>query len=234
MEKKKILLIGDSVRAGYDRYVKESMADVAEVYYPGENCRFAEYILRTLHMWTDELGLFDADAVHWNVGLWDTLRIYGDEPLTSPAAYAENIERITKRLQFLFPCAKLIFATSTPVLEYGYIDGFEMRYNRDIERYNAIACEVVSRYGTTINDLYGLLKDRQEEYHSDQSHYYTAAGTELIGGRVNAVLCEALGIDPARLTPPDPNGFVRKDVPWDTEAYEKHGIYWGIRRSPAK
>ncbi len=228
---KKILLIGDSVRMGYDRYVKESMKNLAEVYYPAENCRFTSYVLRSLHMWTDELRLYEADAVHWNAGLWDTLRIYGDEPLTSPSAYAENVERITKRLRFLFPHAKLIFAASTPVLEYGFIDGFEMRYDRDIERYNEIARDVITRYGCEYNDLYGLLSDRQEKYHSDQTHYYTAAGTKLIGGRVNAVLCEALGLDPAQLTPPDPAGFVRTGVRWDTEAYEKRGSFYTLRRS---
>ena len=31
---------------GYDKYVKEALAGAAEVYYPEENCRFAEYVLR--------------------------------------------------------------------------------------------------------------------------------------------------------------------------------------------
>ena len=30
---KKIVLLGDSIRMGYDKYVKEALADVAEVYY---------------------------------------------------------------------------------------------------------------------------------------------------------------------------------------------------------
>lgn len=38
---KKILILGDSIRQGYDKYVKMSFQDVAEVYYPGDNCRFA-------------------------------------------------------------------------------------------------------------------------------------------------------------------------------------------------
>ena len=36
---KKIVLIGDSIRMGYCEYVKNSLRDVAEVYYPPENCR---------------------------------------------------------------------------------------------------------------------------------------------------------------------------------------------------
>ena len=43
MEKKKVLLIGDSIRMGYDKYVKNYLADSCEVYYPSENCRFAQF-----------------------------------------------------------------------------------------------------------------------------------------------------------------------------------------------
>ena len=31
---KKIVLIGDSIRMGYDKYVKMALEGVAEVYYP--------------------------------------------------------------------------------------------------------------------------------------------------------------------------------------------------------
>lgn len=215
---------------GYDRYVKESMAQLAEVYYPAENCKFTANILRDLHNWTEALGLFEADAVHWNAGLWDTLRIYGDDMLTQPDTYADNIKRICERISYLFPDAKQIFATSTPVMENDYIPDFEMRYNADIERYNAIACRALEGYGVAINDLYGLLKDCHEQHHSDQTHYYTASGTLLIGTRVNAVLCDALGIDPALLTPPAIEGFeLRKALP-DTELYEKVGRVYVMKK----
>ena len=45
---KKIILIGDSIRIGYDKYVKDALKDKAEVFYPSENCRFAQYVLRTV------------------------------------------------------------------------------------------------------------------------------------------------------------------------------------------
>jgi len=48
---KKIVLIGDSIRMGYDKYVKESLDGIAEVYYPEENCKFAEYVLRFIGEW---------------------------------------------------------------------------------------------------------------------------------------------------------------------------------------
>ena len=38
---KKVLLLGDSIRMGYDKYVTEQLAGEAEVLFPSENCRFA-------------------------------------------------------------------------------------------------------------------------------------------------------------------------------------------------
>ena len=48
---KKVVLIGDSIRMGYDKYVKDALENTAEVFYPPENCRFAEYVLRYAHEW---------------------------------------------------------------------------------------------------------------------------------------------------------------------------------------
>ena len=110
---KNILLIGDSIRAGYDSYVKESFEGIANVYYPGENCRFAQNVLRSLHEWIEDTDQDRIDIIHWNAGLWDTLRLFGDDPLTPPEMYGEMIRRVDKRLRFLFPNAKMVFATST-------------------------------------------------------------------------------------------------------------------------
>ena len=48
---KKILLLGDSIRLGYDNYVKESLKNVADVYFPEENYAYTVNILRKLHAW---------------------------------------------------------------------------------------------------------------------------------------------------------------------------------------
>lgn len=191
---KKVLLIGDSIRAGYDKYVRQRLDGKAEVFFPGENCRFAEYVLRYLHEWKKDLNTgSDVDCVHWNAGLWDTLRLFGDGCLTSEAVYAEYIDRICGRIKLLFPAAKTIFAISTPVIEGKYGEGF-IRYNKDIESYNSTAVEVVKRYGTEINDLYALLKDVPDSYHSDATHFYTEAGTKLIGDRVTELVSKSLGL----------------------------------------
>ena len=220
---KKILLIGDSIRNGYDLYVRESMEGLAQVHFPSENCRFASYILRYFHLWCEREKTFDFDAVHWNTGLWDTLRIYGDGCLTPLDEYERELERIVLRIKRVCPKAVQIFATSTPVLESGYIEGYEMRYNADVEAYNAVAVRVMEKHGVTVNDLYALMKDTPESYHSDQTHFYTAEATRLMGDQVNSVLCEAVGIDQSSLTPPDSRKFVKTQYKNDNQCYIKRG-----------
>jgi len=194
---KKIVLIGDSIRMGYDKYVKEALDGVAEVYYPAENCRFAQYTLRYLHEWKKK-GEWpaDVDLVHWNAGLWDVGEIYGEEPLSSPAHYADMIARIDKRIRMLFPKAKVVFATSTAVREEGY-KGVFRRYNATIERYNGVALAALAETDTIINDLYAHTKQVPAECCSDMTHYNTPRGAAYMGGRVLSVICNTLGISAA-------------------------------------
>ena len=191
---KKIILLGDSIRMGYDKYVKEALSGVAEVLYPLENCKYAENVLRFAHEWSKngEWGE-DVDLVHWNAGLWDVLELFGDEPLTTREYYANVIPRIDKRLRMLFPRAKIVFATSTPVIEWKCAPHFR-RHNATIEEYNAIAISALSNTDTRINDLYSLMAKAPDSYHSDSVHFYTDDGTALIGGRVLSVICEELDI----------------------------------------
>jgi hypothetical protein len=67
------------------------------------------------------------------------------------------------------------------------------------------------------------LKDLPDDYHSDQTHFYTAKATELIGGRVNELLCSSLGIDRATLAKPDACKFEIVTLKNDNEMYVKKG-----------
>ena len=196
---KKIVLLGDSIRMGYDKYVKEALADVAEVYYPEENCRFAEYVLRYAHEWKSN-GKWgdDVDLVHWNAGLWDVLEMFGDEPLTSIEYYENAIGRIDKRLRMLFPGARMVFATSTAVKEE-WAKPESKRHNSTIEKYNAAAIRALSSTDTVINDLFPYSASIPDPYRSDWVHYYTPNGIELMGGRVISVICNMIGIEASQV-----------------------------------
>ncbi|MBQ9806973.1 MAG: SGNH/GDSL hydrolase family protein [Clostridia bacterium] len=191
---KKIVLIGDSIRMNYDKFIKESLLGSAEVYYPKVNCRFTQNVLRMAHVWKqDEEMPDDVDLVHWNVGLWDCYELYGDGPLTSDSYYKEMIGRIDRRFRMLFPNAKMIFATTTAVLEDQYGKD-RCRHNAVIERFNALAREALADTDTEINDLYAITKDCPRSCHSDAMHYSNDEGLALVGGRVLDVLCNALDI----------------------------------------
>lgn len=193
---KNLLLIGDSIRMGYDKSVKKTLEGKANVIFPAANCRFASYLLRHFHECLGEGKVKgeNIDVIHWNAGLWDTLRLFEEEPHTPIDVYAYYIERICVRIKKLCPNAKVIFATSTSVISER-MDKNAKLYNKEIEQYNETAVKVVEKYGFKVNDLYSLSISLPEDAHSDAVHYYTTAGTEAFTNQVLSFVVPALGID---------------------------------------
>ncbi len=181
---KNILLLGDSIRIGYDKAVKRSLEGIANVYFPAENCRFASYLLRYLHEYKELVPQGEVDILHWNAGLWDCLRLFEEDPHTPIDVYSYYIDRLCVRIKKVFPNAKVIFATSTRVQSEKMSRDFK-RYNEEIEAYNQAAVAVVKQHGFEVNDLYAVSATLPDESHSDAVHYYTPQGTETF---TNAVL----------------------------------------------
>lgn len=181
---KNVLLIGDSIRfgatsnpeyktadsPGYGVYVAEMLKGKANVYAPDDNCRFAQYTLRYLYDWAKDIECEKIDVVHWNNGLWDVLRINGDEPLTPVDVYGLMLGRVCKMIKKIFPNAKIIFALSTAVVEEWARPDF-MRFNSDIEKYNEAAKRVLEKMGVTINDLYTVSAAFDNSLHADFVHF---------------------------------------------------------------
>ena len=190
---KNILLVGDSIRIGYDKSVKLSLEGKANVYFPEENCRFATFVLRYLHEYKKLVPEGRVDILHWNAGLWDCLRLFEEEPHTPIEVYAYYIDRICQRIRKLFPEAAVIFATSTAVQSERMDKDFK-RYNEEIEAYNAAAVAVVEKYGFAVNDLYVISRQLPDDAHSDPVHYYTPMGTEAFTKQVLTHLAQPLGI----------------------------------------
>ena len=194
---KNILLIGDSIRygappssPGYGKYVKEMYGENAAVYAPDDNCRFAQYTLRYLFDWRIQFKDVKFDVIHWNNGLWDVLRLNGDEPLTHIDIYTYTLERIYKMMKKLFPEAKIIFANSTAVIEAWANPDF-MRYNSDIEKYNDAAAKLMEKLGVPVNDLYSLTSGFADSLHSDWVHFGEEGSkiiAEAVVNKINEVL----------------------------------------------
>ena len=191
---KKLLLIGDSIRMTYDKSIKRTLEGKANVLSPEENCRFASYVLRYFHEYFEDVKGEDIDVIHWNAGLWDCLRLFGEEPHTPIDVYGYYIERICIRIKKLCPNARVIFATSTSVLSEKMDPNFK-RYNEEIEKYNEVARNIVKKYGFEVNDLYALSIKLPDEAHSDAVHYYTPMGTEAFTNQVLSFVAPALEID---------------------------------------
>ena len=190
---KNLLLIGDSIRMGYDKSVKKTLEGKANVIFPEENCRFAAYVLRYFHEYLKDIKGEDIDVIHWNAGLWDCLRLFEEDPHTPIDVYAYYIERICIRIKKICPNAKVIFATSTKVLSEKMSKDF-MRYNEEIEEYNKVAASIAEKHGFKINDLYAISVMLPEIAHSDAVHYYTPIGTEAFTNQVLSFVAPELGI----------------------------------------
>jgi hypothetical protein len=116
--------------------------------------------------WTINIDREKIDLVHWNNGLWDVLRVNGDEPLTPIDIYEKMIVRVADNIKKLFPNAKIVFALSTAVIEEWARPDF-LRYNSDIEKYNEVAKNALSKKGIIINDLYSITKGFDSSLHAD-------------------------------------------------------------------
>ncbi len=182
---KRIFLIGDSIRVGYDEYVREQMAGEALLYWPEDNARFVSYTLRYIHEWAaHDCRADEIDIVHWNNGLWDTLHLCGDEVQTDEEGYRLGLRQIIKRLRTVFPKARIVFALSTCVVEEYYDRAQYWRENAAVERYNAIAREVMAEEGVAIDDLYAVSKALPLEWHAPDGTHYTAEGYRALGQAV--------------------------------------------------
>lgn len=184
----KVFLIGDSIRMGYDRYVREQLSGRAEVYYPKDNCRFAAYTLRHCLEWIEaEVNPAEVTVIHFNAGLWDCGRYMEEETFTPLPVYANYLRRVVLKLRKGCPNARLIFATSTPIREERYKEPARfMRYNAEIREFNEAACRVMEALGVPVDDLYAAAEPLPADCWSDGTHLYTPLGTRTLGDAVVA------------------------------------------------
>jgi lysophospholipase L1-like esterase len=185
---KSVLLLGDSIRMGYCPYVKEELKEEAEVYYPEENCRYTQYTLVSLSNWLNIVpDPKEVRVVHWNNGHWDIAHWRGEAvSLNSPEQYAQMLERIYRQLCDCCPNAAIIFALTTPMNPDGSA-GLNPRTNSEIEKYNAVACDVMGKLGVTVNDLYALMKDKSSSWYKDYAHF-TEDGYRLLAKNTSRVI----------------------------------------------
>lgn len=169
-EMKKVLLLGDSRRQGYEPFVRELLSGRAEVFGPRENGRWAGYTLNSLRFWLNEFPT--PDIVHWSCGLWDL----GDDyhigrPFSLPEEYESAVDRTVIVLRKLFPGVKIVFGTIMPV---GAGD------TTGIQAYNDIMKHVAEREGIPVTDHFTLMRDKMVAYDRGDGLHLNEEGNRMV------------------------------------------------------
>lgn len=188
----KVVLLGDSIRAGYKDVVTKALEGKAVVWTPKENCKSSVYTRENLAKWMEGQT---PDIIHFNAGLHDLVLTTPETTFTEISQYKENIKAITEELRKAYPNAKIIWATTTPVVdelntkarEAGNADGKRVarRENAQVIRFNEAATEALQGQGVAVDDLYTAVKDMNDQdlYIEDGVHF-SMYGREFLGDLV--------------------------------------------------
>lgn len=181
---KNVLLLGDSIRIGYDEFVQEALKDTAKVYYSDDNGRCTQYTLVSLMEIAALTGEPQKiDLIHWNNGHWDIAHYGKNAPsLNSKEQYAFMLEMVANRLHELFSNAKIVFATTTPMNPNGS-PAVNPRTTEEIMLYNETAKQVMKNLQIPVNDLFSVMKDKSAAFYKDYCHY-TQEGFRILGKQV--------------------------------------------------
>ena len=174
-----VVLIGDSIRMGYQDYVVSQLAGRAEVWVPKENGGDSRNVLAHTDQW---VLARQPDLVHVNCGLHDLKRAFGAESAVPLAEYERNVRQILQRLQRELNGA-VVWATTTPVDETWHHQnkGFD-RLEADVEAYNAAARAVAVALGVPIDDLFAVVqREGKARLLTQDGVHFTAEGSQLLG-----------------------------------------------------
>ena len=187
---KKILLLGDSIRMGYDDYVKELLEGKCEVYYDAnDNGRFAAYTLWQMNQMFRKYGPFD--LVHWNNGYWDmNIEAPMETALYPIDEYSYLLRRIAREIRK--NGAKVVFALTTPIVRpessVGYNDAW-------VKSYNEAAKKVMAEENVLINDLYTLCKEDDNYYKCSDGLHLTEEGYRRCAEAIAALVLKELDME---------------------------------------
>lgn len=136
-----VVVVGDSIRLGWEPVVRRHLRGVARVWGPGENGRDTAFTLERLGAWLR--GRSEAKVVAFNSGLHDVGRSIERVPAQVPLeTYASNLERIVERIAATG--ATPVWVSLTPVREEGALpDGRWAWATDDMRRYDARATEIM-------------------------------------------------------------------------------------------
>lgn len=176
-----LVLIGDSIRMGYQATVRERLASV-DIWSPEANGGDSANVLAHLDEW---VAAHSPQVVHLNCGLHDIKK-----PFDSGRAqvgldeYRRHLREIFDRI--LSTGARLVWASTTPVDEdlHHRNKGFD-RFTADVDAYNSVALDLATAEDVTVNDLHAVIEsaDRTHLLREDGVHF-SEEGSRLLGDAV--------------------------------------------------
>ncbi|MBR2043357.1 MAG: SGNH/GDSL hydrolase family protein [Clostridia bacterium] len=196
---KKVILLGDSIKAWYAKRVRELLEGKCEVIFSeSDNGRFTYYSLHQLCSLLNEHG--KVDLVHFNNGYWDmTVMPFLNRSIFSLEEYQHGLRRIIELSRAAG--ADLIFATTTPLPSSGKAEdntgtgaSFVFEQERVID-FNNAALRVMKEENITINDLYEVCKQDKNFYKCEDNLHHTPEGNEVLAQHVAAAILKKLNIE---------------------------------------
>lgn len=200
----RVLLMGDSVSIAYALEVRKHLEGVANVHRVPANCGSTRTALGHygLVRWLNPGEHWD--VIHFNHGLHDLSYRFADDrdrndhgeyaspsngghPNVSVEEYEKNLRAIVGRLRQTG--ARLIFANTTPVPESD-----AAKYVKDAEGpYNMVAQRVMREEGVVWNDVWSVVKPRQDELQGKRNVHFMPAGSSVLAQRVAEVIRGEIG-----------------------------------------
>ena len=187
-----LVLIGDSIRMGYQETVRRELEPGIRVRAPEPNGGHSRKVLAHLDDWVLNRP---PDVAHLNCGLHDLAKPFDSGQARVPLEeYAGNVARIFERVQAAG--IRPVWATITPVDEvlHHRNKSFD-RFEADVEAYNRAALGAAEAAGVAVNDLFGVVESagRQSLLRDDGVHF-TDEGSRLLGEAVAAFVRGLPGI----------------------------------------
>lgn len=184
----KVVLIGDSIRMGYQPLVIQKLEGKAEVWGPAQNCRHSLWALDHFQEWVADQN---PDLVHVNFGIHDASIQPDGEHQILLAQYRLCLKRFISKVRQL-DVARMIWATTTPMYtpeDNVPMDQWPKRLAADIDGYNAAALAIVQAEGLAVNDLHDvIMRNDYTKCLSQDGCHMTELGNEVLSDAVAKVV----------------------------------------------
>lgn len=151
----RVLLIGDSILSGYMNHTIHLLEGKAYVdAWVNPYCQSEHLNSKVL---PEVLAKGPYDVIHFNMGLhgWQEDRI-------KPGTFEPLTKGYVKAIRQAWPKARIIWASSTPVLLEGDAKQLDPVINANIVEQNRLAAKVMCETSVRVNEFYSLLVDQLE------------------------------------------------------------------------